>query len=176
MGDGRWSISAGTRRTRTRPDERSEPMLVGETANLAARLQEFAGPGEVVVATATRRLLGAEFTVESLGERQLKGFSEPVEAFRVLAERAVESRFAARTGEALQPMVGREEELALLLHHWRRATAGKGRAVLVVGEAGIGKSRLARALLDAARADRPAVITYEGSPLRRESPFWPVTR
>lgn len=113
-----------------------EEAVVGETPNLAARPQQLAVPGAVLVDEATRRLLGGGFAVESLGTRSVKGLAEPVRVFRVVGERALESRFASRAGESVAPMVGREAELALLLRHWREAVAGEGRAVLVVGEAG----------------------------------------
>lgn len=151
-----------------------EEAVVGETPNLAARLQALAGSGQVVVAEATRQLLGAGFTVEPLGPRSLDGIAGPVAAFRVTGERAVESRFASRSGGSVAPMVGREEELALLTRHWREAVAGDGRAVLVVGEAGIGKSRLIRALREAVLAERPTVLLYQCSPSHAHSPFWPV--
>jgi len=153
-----------------------EEAVVGETPNLAARLQQLAGPGEVVVAEPTRRLLGAGFVVESLGAPALKGLAEPVAAFRVRRERVVESRFASRAGERVLPLIGRDGELGLLLGQWRQAVAGEGRAVLVTGEAGIGKSRLVRALREAVLPDRPTVLLYQGSPLHADSPLWPVAQ
>jgi predicted ATPase/energy-coupling factor transporter ATP-binding protein EcfA2 len=153
-----------------------EEAVVGETPNLAARLQQLAEPGQVVVALATRRLLGDLFEVGELGARSVKGLAEPVPAFAVLGERTVESRFASRTGQTVAPMVGRDEELALLLRQWREAAAGEGRAVLVVGEAGIGKSRLAEALREAVLPERPTVLVYQGSPFHADSPLWPVAR
>ncbi len=126
-----------------------EQAVVGDTPNLAARLQAVAEPGSVVIADATRRLLGASFELESLGKLTLKGISEPVRAFAVIGERPVASRFEAMSGPSLLPMVGRDQELALLLERWTQAKAGEGQGVLLVGEAGIGKSRISRALLDA---------------------------
>ncbi len=153
-----------------------EEAVVGETPNLAARLQQLAAPGEVVVAEATRRLLGSAFSLESLEPRTLEGFAGPVEAFRVRGERAVESRFASHRGEGVLPLVGRDGELGLLLGQWREALAGEGRAVLVVGEAGIGKSRLIRALREAVLPDRPTVLLCQGSPFHADSPLWPVAQ
>ena len=151
-----------------------EQAVVGETPNLAARLQALAAPGQVVIAEATRRLLGASFALEDLGERELKGISEPVQAFAVTGERPVESRFEARSGPSLLPMVGRDQELALLLERWAQAKAGEGQGVLLVGGAGIGKSRLSRALLDAV-ADEPHIrVRYQCSPYHTDSAFWPV--
>ncbi len=131
-----------------------EQAVVGETPNFAARLQEIAAPGQVVIAGATRRLLGAGFALEDLGERELKGIGAPVQAYMVTGERPLESRFEAMSGPALLPMVGRDQELALLLERWALAKAGEGQGVLLVGEAGIGKSRISRALLDALTEDR----------------------
>ena len=151
-----------------------EQAVVGETPNLAARLQALAAPGQVAIAAATRRLLGAGFALEALGERALKGIGEPVQAYLVTGERPVESRFEARSGPSLLPMVGRDQELALLLERWRQAEAGEGQGVLLVGEAGIGKSRISRALLDAL-ADEPHFrVRYQCSPYHTDSALWPV--
>jgi class 3 adenylate cyclase len=151
-----------------------EQAVVGETPNLAARLQALAAPGQVVIAEATRRLLGTSFVLENLGERELKGISEPVQACAVTGERPVESRFEARSGPSLLPMVGRDQELALLSERWAQAKSGEGQGVLLVGGAGIGKSRLSRALLDAV-ADEPHIrVRYQCSPYHTDSAFWPV--
>ncbi len=153
-----------------------EQAVVGDTPNLAARLQGIAPPGQVVIADATRRLLGAGFALEDLGERELKGISEPVPAFAVTGERPVESRFEAMSGPTLLPMVGRDQELALLLERWARAKAGEGQGVLLVGEAGIGKSRISHALLDVL-ADEPHLrVRYQCSPYHGDSALWPVIR
>ena len=124
-----------------------EEAVVGETPNLAARLQALAEPGAVVVAEGTRRLLGGLFALRDLGASALKGFAAPVRAFAVAGEAAAEGRFEARhAAGAPTPLVGREQELALLLDRWERAKEGEGQVVLLAGEAGIGKSRLVRAL------------------------------
>jgi class 3 adenylate cyclase len=151
-----------------------EQAVVGETPNLAARLQAVAAPGQVVIAEPTRRLLGASFELEDLGEHDLKGIARPVDAFAVTGERSVESRFEARSGLALLPMVGRDQELALLLERWTQAKAGEGQGVLLVGEAGIGKSRISRALLDAVANEPHTRIRYQCSPYHADSPLWPV--
>jgi len=151
-----------------------EQAVVGDTPNLAARLQGIAAPNQVVVAEATRRLLGAGFELENLGTRMLKGIGEPVKVFAVTGERPVESRFEARAGPSLLPMVGRDQELALLLERWAQAEAGEGQGVLLVGEAGIGKSRIVRALLDALAEEPHTRIRYQCSPYHCDSALWPV--
>jgi hypothetical protein len=124
-----------------------EQAVVGETPNLAARLQALAEPGTVVIAASTRRLIGGLFDYEDLGAVEIKGFAAPVTASRVLRESAIEGRFAAlRTTRT--PLVGRDEELALLQRRWQQAKLGEGTVVLVSGEPGIGKSRLAQTLLE----------------------------
>ncbi len=124
-----------------------EQAVVGETPNLAARLQALAEPGTVVIAPSTRRLTGGLFEYADLGAVELKGLGAPVMAARVVRGSAAESRFEAlRTaGTAL---VGRDEELALLQRRWQQAKAGEGRVVVLIGEPGIGKSRLAQAMLE----------------------------
>jgi class 3 adenylate cyclase/predicted ATPase len=148
--------------------------VVGETPNLAARLQTLAAPSQVVIAGATRRLLSASFSLQPLGERSLKGIGAPVQTFAVTGERPIESRFEARSGLSLLPMVGRDQELALLLERWAQAKAGEGQGVLLVGEAGIGKSRISRALLDAVADEPHTRIRYQCSPYHVDSALWPV--
>ena len=126
--------------------EAQERGIVGETPNLAARLQSLAGPGDVVISQSTRRLVGNLFDFRDLGTVKVKGFSEPVQAWKALRSSAAESRFEALHSTALSPLVGREEELELLLRRWGRAKAGDGQVVLMSGEPGIGKSRLTSAL------------------------------
>jgi hypothetical protein len=122
--------------------------VVGETPNLAARLQALAAPDTLVIADNTRRQIGALFEIEDLGPQPLAGFAEPQRAWRVVSESGVLSRFEALRSEAT-PLIGREEELDLLLRRWQQAKAGEGRVVLVSGEPGIGKSRLTAALSQA---------------------------
>ncbi len=130
-----------------------EQTVVGETPNLAARLQGLAESGQVVITDTTRQLVGAAFDLARLAAQALKGVSLPVAPFAVLGARAAGSRFEARSGAAFLPMVGRDQELALLLERWGQAKSGEGQGVLLIGEAGIGKSRITRALLDALRAE-----------------------
>jgi class 3 adenylate cyclase/predicted ATPase len=149
-------------------------MAVGETPNLAARVQGLAGPDELVIAAATRRLLGTGFDLEDLGEHALKGIVEPVRAFRVLAARPVVDRFEATHGTRLTPLVGRESELALLLDRWRHATEGQGQAVVLRGEPGMGKSRIVRAFRERIAAEAPTWVQYQCSPFFTNTAFYPV--
>jgi class 3 adenylate cyclase/tetratricopeptide (TPR) repeat protein len=151
-----------------------EEAVVGETPNLAARLQGLAAPGTVVIADATRRLLGGLFELEDLGAQHLKGFAEAVRAFRLVGEGPAESRFEARHGAAPLPLVGREQELALLLDRWGLARAGEGQVVLLSGEAGIGKSRLVLALRERLRQEPPTSLRYFCSPYHTNSALHPV--
>ena len=127
-------------------EEARERSVVGNTPNLAARLQGLADAGSVIVADATRRLLGNLFAYRELGPLRLKGFADPVVAYLVLGEGTAESRFEAMHSACITPLVGRDHELALLLGRWNRVMEGEGQVVLLSGEAGIGKSRLVRSL------------------------------
>jgi class 3 adenylate cyclase len=153
-----------------------EEAVIGETPNLAARLQEVAKPGAVVVADGTRRLLGEMFDLHSLGRFRLKGFTKPVTGYRVVSERRADSRFEAHRSVRLHPMVGREQELALVLEHWRHAQAGEGQSVLLIGEAGIGKSRLVRAALDTLAGEDFTALRYQCSPYHTGTALWPVAQ
>jgi predicted ATPase len=153
-----------------------EESVVGETPNLAARLQEAATPGAVVIADGTRRLLGEMFELRELRPTRLKGFAHPVSGFAVLGERVSGSRFEAQRSGRLLPMVGRDQELALVLERWRQAVAGEGQAVLLVGEAGIGKSRLVQATLDAVVGGEHVALRYQCSPLHTGTALWPVAQ
>ena len=127
-----------------------EQGVVGETPNLAARLQTLAEPGQVVISPSTRRLTGGLFEYGDLGRVVLKGLADPIQAWQVLAASAVQSRFEAQHETSLAPLVGREEELELLFRRWNQASQGEGRVVLITGEPGVGKSRLTAALRRAA--------------------------
>jgi tetratricopeptide (TPR) repeat protein len=151
----------------------SETAVVGETPNLAARLQALAQPNQIVVSAATRAMLGDHFDLEDLGASELKGFAEPVPAWRVLSARDVESRFAAtRTGSAA-PLVGRQEEMGLLLRAWDGSSHGRGQVVLIQGEAGVGKSRLVEGLREAAGKDH-IWVAIRCSPFHTASAFHPI--
>ena len=140
---------------------------MGKPLNLAARLQAIAEPGTVVIAESTRRLVGELFALEDLGRHALKGFSAPVQAWRVTGEGAAESRFEALRGASLTPLVGRQQELTLLLDRWEQAKEGEGQVVLLAGEPGIGKSRLVQALRDRLAGEPHVHLGYYCSPHRR---------
>jgi class 3 adenylate cyclase/predicted ATPase len=151
-----------------------EQSAVGETPNLAARLQALAEPDMVVIAAATRRLVGDLFEYRDLGAVQLKGFAGKVQAYQVLRASAVESRFEALHSAPLTPLVGREEEIELLLRRWRRAKSGDGQVVLLCGEPGIGKSRIATVLEESLRTEPHTKSRYFCSPYYTESALHPT--
>jgi class 3 adenylate cyclase/predicted ATPase len=146
--------------------------VVGETPNLAARLQALAQPGTLVIADSTRRQIGALFEIEDLGTQSLAGFAEPQHTWRVVGESGVVSRFEALRSEAA-PLVGRDEELELLLRRWQQAKAGEGRIVLISGEPGIGKSRLTAALSERIAGDPHTRLRYFCSPHHQDSALHP---
>ena len=150
--------------------EAQERGIAGETPNLAARLQGLAEPGAVVIADGTRRLVGDLFELSGLTPSSLKGFAEPVLAWRVLGEGHADSRFEALHGTRLTPLVGRGEELDLVLSRWRQAKEGGGQVALISGEPGIGKSRLvlcvARAATWRAEGDRQLCLLAPSRPQR----------
>jgi class 3 adenylate cyclase len=154
--------------------EAQEHDIVGETPNLAARLQGIAEPNIVVIAEATRRLLGNVFELQDLGPKELKGIAGPVRAFAALRASSVESRFEAMHPSGLTALVGREEELELLLRCWARAKTGEGQVVLLSGEAGIGKSRLSAALMEALTAEPHTRLRYFCSPQHVDSALYPI--
>jgi class 3 adenylate cyclase len=145
--------------------------VVGDTPNLAARLQALAEPGTVLVSEATRRLVAGVFDLADLGPQRLKGFAEPLTAWQVAGEGQAEGRFEAHHTAGLTPLVGRAEEIALLLRRWQQAKRGEGQVVLLSGEPGIGKSRIVRELR-ARLADEPHVrVLYQCSPHHTTSPL-----
>jgi len=146
--------------------------VVGETPNLAARLQALATPNTLVIAEATRRQIGELFDLEDLGPQQLAGFAEPQRAWRVLGESGEVSRFEAlRSGET--PLVGRDEEIELLGRRWEQAKSGEGRVVLISGEPGIGKSRLTAALSAHIESEPHTRLRYFCSPHHQDSALYP---
>jgi class 3 adenylate cyclase/predicted ATPase len=147
--------------------------VAGDTPNLAARLQSLAEPDTVVVAASTRRLTGNLFEYRDLGEIELKGIAAPVLASQVLRPSGVASRFEALRGSALSPLVGRDEEIDLLLRRWGDAKAGDGQVVLVSGEPGIGKSRIVAALAERLRDEPHLRLRYFCSPYHQDSALFP---
>jgi class 3 adenylate cyclase/tetratricopeptide (TPR) repeat protein len=148
--------------------------VTGETPNLAYRLQEAAGQGQVVVAERTRVLAGEAFKYEEPEQRKLKGFPDPMKLWRVLGPSGAESRFEALHGRWLTPMVGREHEIALLMERWRQAKEGEGQVVLVSSEAGIGKSRITEVLRERVMADQHLRIRLQCSPYHTNSALYPI--
>src|SRR6516164_7309142 len=146
--------------------------VIGETPNLAARLQALAQPGMLVIAASTRRQIGALFELDDLGLQALTGFAEPQPAWRVVGDSGVVSRFEALRSEA-SPLVGRNEELDLLLRRWQQAKAGEGRVVLLAGEPGIGKSRLTAALSERIASELHTRLRYFCSPYYQDSALHP---
>jgi class 3 adenylate cyclase len=151
-----------------------EQTVVGETPNLAARLQGIVEPNTVVIAESTRRLLGNLFELKELGAQDLKGVGAAVRAWGVLRPAAVESRFEALHASGLTELVGREEELELLLRRWSKAKTGEGQVVLLSGEAGIGKSRLTAALMEYLEGEPHTRLRYFCSPQHTDSALYPV--
>ena len=153
--------------------EAQEHGIVGETPNLAARLQGVAEPNTVVIADSTRKLLGSLFALQDLGGKDLKGIAEPVRAWAALHASSVESRFEALRS-ATTPLVGREEEVDLLLRRWEQAKRGDGCVVLISGEPGIGKSRLAQTMVERLAGEPHIRLRFFCSPHHQDSALYPV--
>jgi class 3 adenylate cyclase/predicted ATPase len=154
--------------------ESEERGMVGETPNLAARLQGIAEPNMVVIAESTRRLLGNLFELQDLGTRELKGIAGPVPAWAALQASSAGSRFEALHATGMTVLVGREEESELLLRRWSKAKNGEGQVVLIAGEAGIGKSRLTAAIMELLAGEPHIRLRYFCSPQHTNSAFHPI--
>jgi class 3 adenylate cyclase len=152
-----------------------EQSVVGETPNLAARLQALAEADTVVIAASTRRLVGDLFEYRDFGTVEIRGIAAPVPVCQVLYLSAVASRFEALRGSALSPLVGRDEEIDLLLRRWARAKAGDGQVVLISGEPGIGKSRITAELEERLQAEPHLCLRYFCSPYNQDSALHPFT-
>ena len=150
------------------------PGIVGETPNLAARLQSIAKPNMVVISEDTRRLLGDLFELEDLGTRDLKGIAAPVEVWAVLRPSSTRSRFDALHPRGMMALVGREEEYDLLCRRWLKAKDGEGQAVLLSGEAGIGKSHLTAALAERLKGEPRTRMRHFCSPQYTNSALHPI--
>jgi class 3 adenylate cyclase len=148
--------------------------IIGETPNLAARLQGLAGPNMVVIAESTRKLLGNLFELQDLGAKEIKGIAGRVRIWAALRASSVDRRFEALHATGLIALVGREEEFELLLRRWARAKNGEGQVVLLAGEPGIGKSRLTAALLEGLAAEPHTRLRYFCSPQHTDSALYPI--
>jgi class 3 adenylate cyclase/tetratricopeptide (TPR) repeat protein len=153
-----------------------ERSIVGETPNLAARLQGLASPDAILISEATQHLLGGVFELEALGAREMKGFLQPVPVWRVRGEATIESRYAASRAGATPPLVGRAHEMGLMLDRWRRARQGEGQIITMIGEAGIGKSRAVEALQEKLADDPHRRVHLQCSPYYVDSALYPVIR
>ena len=153
-----------------------EETVVGDTPNLAARLQSMAEPGCVLVGPTTHQLTGNFFEFSFLGEHAIKGFRDPISIWKVLGASTIESRFAAAHAATAGPIVGRERELTFLNDCWQRATRGDGHVVLVVGEAGMGKSRLLEAVTERVGQEPHRLLRCQCSPYHRNSVLFPFRK
>jgi len=151
-----------------------EKTVVGETPNLAARLQGLARPNTVVIAPATRELLGERFEYEDIGTHRLEGFGGEMRAWQVVRSREAGSAIDPGHVEGLAPLVGRDSEVALVLDRWRQANEGEGQAVLLSGEPGIGKSRITLTLRERIGSEPHTYVSYQCSPYHRNSALYPV--
>jgi class 3 adenylate cyclase/tetratricopeptide (TPR) repeat protein/energy-coupling factor transporter ATP-binding protein EcfA2 len=153
---------------------RQEQLALGDTPNIAARLQGLASPDTVVISAATSRLVEGFFTWQALGAQNLKGVSQPFMVYRVLDASTARTRLDIATPRGLAPLVGRDEEVALVQRRWDQAKTGTGQVVLISGEAGIGKSRLVQVLKDLVAAEPHARIEWRGSPHHQQSALYPI--
>ncbi|MGE0827250.1 MAG: adenylate/guanylate cyclase domain-containing protein [Candidatus Binatia bacterium] len=151
-----------------------ELLALGETPNIAARLQGLAEPDTVVMSAATQQLVQGLFECQDLGPQTLKGILTPLGVYRVLGESGVQSRFEVAVGRGLTPLVGREEELSILQRRWAQAKEGAGQVVLLSGEAGIGKSRLVQELKQSISAEGVTRIEFRCSPYHQNSALYPI--
>ncbi|HEV8711705.1 MAG TPA: adenylate/guanylate cyclase domain-containing protein [Candidatus Binatia bacterium] len=151
-----------------------EAMALGETPNIAARLQGLAEPDTVVISAATSRLVAGLFAFRTFGPQTLKGVSTPIEVYHVLGESGVQSRFEVAVSTGLTPLIGREQEVGLLLERWDRAKEGSGQVVMLNGEPGIGKSRLLQVLKERVASEAATQLECRCSPYYQNSALYPV--
>ncbi|HYZ42327.1 MAG TPA: AAA family ATPase, partial [Stellaceae bacterium] len=151
-----------------------EHVVTGDVLNLAARLQTIAPVNGIVIPRETERLLRGQFEVEELGSYDFKGIGHPIRVWRVLRERSAPTRFEAALGRGISPIVGRDAEIAILRERWKAVTLGEGQVVLLSGEAGMGKSRIAQALREYIQDQPHTVVRYQCSPFHRNSVLYPA--
>ena len=155
--------------------DQPEPLaIVGETPNIAARLQEVAAPNTVVISGATRRLVQGLFDCQDRGPQELKGFSTPLPLYRVVGESEAQSRFDVAMRSGLTPLIGRVHEMEFLRERWAKAEQGVGQAVLLSGEPGIGKSRLVQQLTEQLGHEGVIRIEFRCSPYHQNSALYPI--
>lgn len=154
--------------------EKGERLALGDTPNIAARVQGMADPNTVVISAATYRLIHGLFECQELGRHPLKGVSTPLALYRVMGEGEAHDRFAVALRAGLTPLVGRDGEIELLRQRWERAKAGEGQVVMLSGEAGIGKSRLVQELKEQIVRERGTRIEFRCSPYHQHSALYPI--
>jgi hypothetical protein len=154
--------------------DRHERLALGETPNIAARLQGLAAPNTVVIRAATQRLVQGLFVCQAQGTPDLKGVAQPLAVYRVLGTSGAQSRFEVAVTAGLTPLVGRKEDLGLLWRRWEQARDGHGQVVLLSGEAGIGKSRLVQEVRERVGRDGVTWMTFGGSPSAQQRALYPV--
>jgi predicted ATPase/class 3 adenylate cyclase len=155
--------------------QKHELLALGEAPNVASRIQGLAEPDTIAISAATHRLVEGYFTVEDLGHHTLKGMAEPQQAYRVLGESTARSRLDLATTRGLTPLVGREQEVGLLLERWEQVKDGQGQVVLLSGEGGIGKSRLVQVLKDHVAAEAHTRLECRSSPYYQNTALYPMT-
>src|SRR5262249_36577070 len=142
--------------------------------NIAARLQALAGPDQTIISAASYALVDGYFLCERIGQQTLKGIAKPIEVYRVLGESGAHSRFEVVAKGGLTTLVGREEEIALLRNCWKRTKEGQGQAALIIGEAGIGKSRLVHELKEHVLQEGYTKVEFRHSPYHENTAYYPI--
>jgi hypothetical protein len=154
--------------------DKREQLALGETPNIAARVQGVAEPNTVVISSATYRLIQGFFACQDLGSRYLRGIPQPMLVYRVVKESGIQSRLEAAMTSGLTPLVGREQEVGILQAHWEQVKGGVGQVMLLQGEAGIGKSRLVQVMKEQVAKEGYTRIEYRCSPYYQNSALYPV--